>query len=326
MTIAAFHAQAALADEVVLENGNVITGTVTKLENGSVTVSTAFSDPVVIQASKIVKITTDAPVEVHLIGGEVMKGSLSTPEPGRVMLAPADGRGAVAISWDRVESVNPPAPKVKWTGNVSIGASTQSGNTDRTSVSVGGEAAKRSDIDRATFRLLYNYAEEAGELTARNVHGALKYDYFFTKRFYGYVGVEMSSDKFKDIRFRNVVGPGVGYQIWEDKVKSLLFELGAAYFSEDLYVGTDDSWATARAAASLKWKFFDSLVFSDNLVLFNRLDDPADYQLRNEAAISTALSAAWAMKLSNIIEYDSEPSANVESTDTYWILALQYSF
>lgn len=324
--MAAFSGHLAHADEIVLENGSIINGTVTRLEKGAVTVTTAFSEPVVIQASKISKISTDAPVEVHLIGGEIIKGRLSAPEPGRVVVEPSDGRAGVAISWDKIESVNPPAPKVKWTGNLSIGASTQSGNTDRTSVSVGGEAVKRSEIDRATFRVLYNYADEAGNLTARNVYGALKYDYFFTNKYYGYVGVEMFSDKFKDIRFRNVVGPGVGYQVWDDNKKSLLLELGAAYFSEDLYVGVDDSWATGRAAASLKWKFFDSLNFSDNLALFNRLDDMADYQLRNEAAISTSLSAAWAMKLSNIIEYDSEPSANIDSTDTYWILALQYSF
>jgi len=320
-----FTGRCALADEVVLDDGSVITGTVVKLEDGALTMSTSFSEPVVIKASKISRITTDSPVEVRLKDKELLKGSLSSAEAGRVVVSPGSGRGSVSVSWDEVEALNPP-PGARWTGSISIGAGTQSGNTDRTSVTAGGEAERKSDTDRAAFRLLYNYADEAGVLTARNIYGALKYDYFFTERFYGYAGVEMSSDRFKDIRSRSVLGPGAGYQIWDDSVRSLLLELGVAYFTQDLYEGADDSWATARAAVSLKWKFSRSLSFGDKLVGYSRVDDLADFQLRNEASVITALSSAWSMKLTNIIEYDSEPSVNIEKTDTYWVLALQYSF
>ncbi len=323
--LAAFSA-AACADEVVLENGDTITGKVMRIEKGVLTVSTAYSEPVSIRTEKVLSITTEEAVEVHLSGGEVVRGRLSTTAPGQVVVEPGEGRGAVAISWDKLESLNPPAKEFKWTGNVSIGANSQSGNTDRTSASVGAEAVKKSDIDRATFKLLYNYAEESGSMTARNVYGMLKYDYFFSDRLYGYVSVEMLSDRFRDIKLRSIVGPGVGYQVWDDDARSLRLELGAAFFSEDLYLGTDDSWAASRAAAALRWKLSGNLEFSDSLVVNNRLDQPDDYQLRNEAAIATSLGAGWAMKLSNIVEYDSEPSAGVKSTDLFWILALQYSF
>lgn len=313
------------ADELVLENGNVITGKVTKLEKGVVTVTTDFSEPLSVQTSKVRRITTDGAVEVHLAGGEVVKGRLTSPEPGQVVVD-GEGRGPVAVSWDRVESVNPPVVKVKWDGNVTAGANLQTGNTERTSVSLGAEAVKKTDIDRATFRLLYNYAEEGGGMSARNIFGAVKYDYFFTKKFYGYLSVEMLNDRFRDIKLRNVIGPGAGYQLWDDGASSLLVELGAAYFSEDLYAGVDDSWVTTRAAAAFAWKLTENLKFTDSLVLNNRLEDPGDYQLRNEAAVSTGIGANWAMKLTNIIEYDSEPSPGFKNSDIFWILGLQYSF
>lgn len=316
----------AAADVIVLENGDTITGKVTRLERGVLTVTTAYSEPLSIQTGKVSRITTDDPVEVHLAGGEVVKGRLSSPEPGQVVLEPGEGRGAVTMSWGKVESVNPPPRLEKWSGNVSIGANSQSGNTDRTSVSVGAEAVKKGEIDRASFKLLYNYAEEGGSMSARNLFGSLKYDYYFTGKFYGYVSVEMLSDKFRDIKLRTVVGPGVGYQVWGDNGRSLRLELGAAYFSEDLNEGEDDSWATSRAAAELKWRFAKNLDFSDSLVLNNRLEEPSDYQLRNEAVLTSALGAGWALKVSNIVEYDSEPSAGIKSTDMFWILALQYAF
>lgn len=313
------------ADELVLENGNVITGKVTRLEKGVLTVTTDFSGPLSVQTSKVRRITTTEPVEVHLTGGEVVKGRISSPEPGQVVVE-GEGRGPVAISWDRVESVNPPVVKVKWTGNVTAGANLQTGNTDRTSVSVGAEAVKKTDIDRATFRLLYNYAEESGGMSARNIFGAVKYDYFFTEKIYGYLSVEMLNDRFRDIKLRNVIGPGAGYQVWDDGTSSLLLELGAALFSEDLYAGVDDSWVTSRAAAAFAWKLTQNLKFTDSLVINNRLDDPGDYQLRNEAAVATGIGANWSMKLTNIIEYDSEPSPGFKNSDIFWIFGLQYSF
>ncbi len=316
----------AIADVIVLENGDVITGKVTRLEKGVLTVTTAYSEPLSIQTGKVARITTDEPVEVHLAGGEVVKGRLSSPEPGQVVLEPGEGRGAVTMSWAKVESVNPPPKLVEWSGNVSAGGSSQSGNTDRASVSIGAEAVKESEIDRASFKLLYNYAEEGGSMSARNVFGSLKYDYFFTEKFYGYMSVEMLSDSFRNIKLRTVVGPGVGYQLWDSEAGSLLLELGAAYFSEDLNEGEDDSWATSRAAATLKWRLAKKLDFSDSLVLNNRLEEPSDYQLRNEATLTSAIVTDWALKLSNIIEYDSEPPTGIKSTDTTWILALQYSF
>lgn len=318
-------AQAA-ADEIVLENGNVITGKVTRLEKGVLTVTTDFSEPLSVQASKVRSVTTDEAVEVRLAGGEVVRGRLSSPGPGQVVVDAGEGRGPVAISWEMVESVNPPVVRVKWTGSVTAGANMQTGNTERTSVSVGAEAVKKTEIDRATFRLLYNYAEESGGMSARNIFGAVKYDYFFTERLYGYLSVEMLNDRFRDLKLRSVIGPGVGYQVWDDAASSLLVELGAAYFSEDLYAGVDDSWVTSRAAAALAWKLTENLKFTDSLVINNRLEDPGDYQLRNEAALATGLGASWSMKLTNIIEYDSEPSPGFKSTDTFWILGLQYSF
>jgi hypothetical protein len=44
LCFAALSASGAIADEIVLENGDVITGKVTKLEKGVVTVTTAYSE------------------------------------------------------------------------------------------------------------------------------------------------------------------------------------------------------------------------------------------------------------------------------------------
>ena len=46
----------ALADEIVLLNGNVLTGTIEKVEGGKLTLKTDYSQPVEIEVANVAKI------------------------------------------------------------------------------------------------------------------------------------------------------------------------------------------------------------------------------------------------------------------------------
>jgi len=314
----------ALADEILLENGDKLTGTILKLEAGKIILQTDYAGPIEIQKDKVKKIVTDKEVKVHLTSGEVLKGRLKTTEEGKLAVEASREREATLIDWTQVVSINPPPSK--WKGNVNIGANLQSGNADRANASVGAEAQRRTERDRFNIRFLHNYGEEKGEVTARNTYGSLKYDYFFTQRFYGYLAVEMLNDKFKDLHLRTITGPGVGYQIWDDDVKSLLVEAGVTYFSEDRIEAEDDRWFTARIAMDFTYQLMRYLAFSDKLQIYPSLRRAGEYSLRNEASLISPLGAGWSLRLMNIIERQSDPPPGVLRDDIYWILGLQYSF
>jgi len=316
-----------LADEIILENGDKLTGTVEKVEGGILTFKTEYSKPIEIQATQIKKIMTDHPVVLYLVTGEVVKGKITTDEEGKVSIEPAPGETAAPVDLLKVASLNTP-PKIpsKWKGNISAGGSLQSGNTDRKGASVAAEAIRKTVQDRFTFRFLFNYSEENDEINTRNTYGLLKYDYFFTQKFYGYLGLDMYNDKFKNWRLKYYAGPGVGYQIWDDPVKSLLVEGGVAYAHEDLYEGENQDYLVARLAADFRYNIHKFIVFGDHGEIYPSLKYGGEYTLRNEAYLMSPLGAGWALKFSNIIERNSDPSPGVYKDDIYWILALQYSF
>jgi preprotein translocase subunit YajC len=131
-----------LADEILLENGDRLTGTVVKVDDGKLTLKTEYAGEIQVPVEKIKKLVTDNPAEVHLTSGEVIKGKLKTVEEGKLAVEPSPDREATNIDWKKVASINP--PPVKWHGNVNLGGSLQSGNTSRKSASVGAEAARRT--------------------------------------------------------------------------------------------------------------------------------------------------------------------------------------
>ena len=222
----------------------------------------------------------------------------------------------------KVASVNPK----EWSGSINLGGNIQTGNTDRRGATVAAEVIRKTETDRFRVQYLFNYAQEKGETTTRNQYGDLEYNYFFTKKLYAYGAVELLNDKFKDYRLRTIVGPGMGYQVWDDPVKSLSFEAGLSYENISRYEGKDDSVLTARLGGAFRYKFFDLIVFSERLLFYPSLGHGGDFIFRNEAALTVPLSARWALRLANIVDYDSNPTVGIKKTDSQDILSLQFSF
>ena len=127
---------------------------------------------------------------------------------------------------------------------------------------------RKTEADRFSLGYQFNYAHEKDAITVRNHYGYLKYDYFFTKRFYGYLGMDLLSDTFRDLTLRIAVGPGVGYQVWDDAIKSLSVEAGLSYVNETHKVGEDKDFLTARLGADFRYKITRLISFADKVTLY----------------------------------------------------------
>lgn len=313
-----------MADQVIIDNGDSISGTVEKIVGGKLTLKTDYSGPIDIDVSKIKKISTSAPVEVHMQSGEVLKGQLKATEDDKIVVESIDGRESTTIDWKKVASINP--PPYKWTGSITAGANDQTGNTHRYGANIAFDAVRKTDIDRFALGYQFNYAHENQALTTRNHYGYMKYDYFFTKKVYGYLGTELLSDTFRDLLLRVAVGPGAGYQIWDDKMKFLFLEAGLSYVNETRIVGKNEDFLSVRIGGNFRYNIANFLIFSDKAVLYPRLDHVGRYIFHNEAGLAAPVSPAWSFKFANILDHDSNPPANKAENDLMWILGLQYSF
>lgn len=317
----------ASADEIILQNGDRLSGTITKMADGILILATQYSEPIKIKKEKIMRIFMRHEAVIQMSGGEVLKGKIDTDENGGLFVEAAADRGKTTIPWGAVSAINPAPPSAPaWKGSISLGMNSQTGNTSRTNVNFGAEAARRGAEDRISMRLQYAYAREKGTLTARNTFGALKYDYFFSKSVFGYLGLELLSDKFKDISLRTTIGPGVGYQIWEDPVRSLSVEAGLSYAAVDYRKARDERYLSARFGGDITYKVLDTVVLSDKVVVYPSLKNVGRYKLRNEAGISSAIGKGWALKFANILDHDSHPPADIGKSDISWTAGLQYSF
>ena len=314
----------AFADKIEFGDNNILQGTVSTLEGGTLVFSTAYGDKVKIPVGQIKSVSTDKPVTLKMTNDSTLSGKLTTLEDGQVGIILAQMGQTVSFKWDQVKNIN--EPPGSWTGNFAAGGTVQTGNVERTSVSVGFDARRDWEHDRFQLRFLHNYAEDSSSITSRNTFGSLKFDHFFSENFFGGVSLELLKDEFKDLNLRAIVGVGPGYRIWNDSVKTLEVEVGITFFSEDLELGPDDQFISGRVGVSYSYKLLDNLLFKDYLLYYPNLDFPKQYRLRNEASLISQLGQGWSLKLTHIFDQNSDPSPGVEDKDQQFIFALQYSF
>jgi putative salt-induced outer membrane protein YdiY len=314
----------AFADKILMKNGDRLQGTVEKVAGGILTFSTGYSETLKLQTSQIKRIVTENPAKIHLNNGNIVTGKIQPSKPGQIKVKAPSGRGYALIDWEQIESINPPPEK--WEGSVSFGGSRNSGNTERFTASLGGELKRKFKEDIVEFNFLSNYSEEDKQVTARNTYGTSKFSHFFNAQWFSYLALGFLTDTFRDITLRTTIGPGLGYQIWDDDKKSLNLELGYSYIIENRREGQDEKNSNARIASEFSYKLIEQLTFTNQVVVFPDLENSGEYTLRNQASLKTHLGNGWELKLTNILARDSNPGVNVKKNDVFWIFALGYAF
>ncbi|MEE9258247.1 MAG: DUF481 domain-containing protein, partial [Nitrospinaceae bacterium] len=228
----------ALADTIEFGDGNILHGTVSSLEKGTLTFSTEYAKKIKIPVGDIKTISTDKAVTIKMVNDSILAGKLTMLEDGRVAVILEPVGETVPFQWDQVKTIN--EPPSTWDGHLALGGTVQTGNVDRASVSFAFDAKREWEHDRFQVRLLHNYAEQDGSITARNTFGALKLDHFFTQDFFSALSLEMLKDEFKDLNLRSIMGLGLGYRFLNSDRITLELEAGVTFFSEDLELGQDD--------------------------------------------------------------------------------------
>ncbi len=315
------------ADEVILKNGDKISGTIQKLVEGVLTISTKYSKEIKIDFGEIKRLKSDSLVKLGLKNGWIVKGKIHPAPDGMLAVRSGKGKEEAMVHWKEVESINEPEKEEKkWAGNVNFGATHQSGNVERITGAFGAEGALDLDRDKFSAKFLTLYAEDDGDVTTRNTSGNVSFKHFFEPKIYGTLNFDAFKDKFKNLNLRYSVGPGVGYQIWDEPKKNLSFEAGITYFSEDLKTGEDKQYATARAASDFGYQLTETTKITNRFVIFPNLDSVGDYILRNEAGLINDIGSGWGLKLSHIYDYNNNPPSGIKKADSYLIVGFQYDY
>ncbi|MBV8879466.1 MAG: DUF481 domain-containing protein, partial [Planctomycetaceae bacterium] len=202
-------AVAAAEDEVKLKNGDRLSGKITGLAGGKLTIETPHAGPIKVDWTQVVSIKTDAPLKLKLATGERLEGKVAPGADGKIKVESAGAAAPVEVEYPKVASIN--EPPTAWHGKLSAAAKATDGNTHTKSFLIAGEGTRETDLDLLLVRAIFRYGETSHVITERNSYGLGKYQYKLSPAFYVYGSEELLSDKFKDLSLESITSAGVGY-------------------------------------------------------------------------------------------------------------------
>jgi putative salt-induced outer membrane protein YdiY len=314
------------ADEVVLKNGDKLTGKVVGMAGGKLAFETGHSGVLKIDWGQVASLKTDEKVKVRLATKEVVEGKLSAGENGLLKVQSEGAAQPVSVEFAKVTHLN--EPPVEWHGFLEIAGRATDGNTHTQGLVAQAEGVRATEVDQFTLRAIYRYGAKSGELQDQNAFGLAKYQYFLYEGLYAFTSAEFFHDHFKDLRLRTVIAAGAGYLIAKDAwiLHDLSVEAGIAYIDQNFIDAQDESHMGARIAAHARIDLPLGLEVVDDIVFYPNFKHNSDWQMHNEAALATGLGKGWAFRIGVITDYDNRTPIDIERRDDIYFAGLAYRF
>jgi putative salt-induced outer membrane protein YdiY len=312
------------SDEVILNDGSVIKGTLLFVEGDYLHFENDAFDPITIEVWDIRSIKTAGPVDVVVDTGERWRGKVSANAQGEMVFEPEEGGAARPLNFGFVDGIY--QLRSVWGNDLTFGISRTAGNSDVLGVSLLGHGTRDTEKHRFTWLGQLTYARANGEEVEENWSGTAKYDYFFRPRLYLAGAEELRHDKFKDLRVRSVTSVSLGYVFRRKPEMHLEAEIGGGALVERFYEAEDINELALRGAVNYKMPIGRKTDIINIFVIYvSGGTDRA--QLVNTFKFEVEFTRRWGLEIVSIINHDSDPSFfATDTSDFQWTIGLAYSF
>ncbi len=342
----AFFVLTVKADEILLKNGDRITGTIINKFGNTLEIKTEYSSKILIKWSAIESIKTNQAVLLTLKNKEEVTGVIET-SPDNMLTIKKDGiHQSEPIPLSEVTEIN----KKFFSGQVNVGGAVFDGNTERQSYNLSTDIVVRGQDDRVSFGSQFNYANNTRRdadgrrnnvLNARNFQLYADYSHFFNDQWYGYVHSLFTNDRLQDIKLRSALGIGVGYQIFATGGLNLSIEAGPDYVSVAFYdrpyrcetrLSSDpaacDKIQDRRNVAGRWLTRYDQWLWNRAIQLFHTNEGLAtsDLFIRTRTGFRIPLWRGFQFSNEVQVDYFSKPAPDKEKFDTRYLFNIGYGF
>ncbi len=324
----------AVADEVYLVNGDRISGNIKHLVNGKLTLESELAGTVTIDLANIKTIRSDSPIVVNLNDGTSFNQKIVESDPGKIGIAGDQKLKAQSFNVADINSINPPPkPVPAWHGDISGAIVSTHGNTAIDTQNFSANLSKRTENDRTTLSASYIRGEQKDpttgeqEITQDEWKMRGKYDYFFTKKAFGFLDGRYERDRIAELDRRVVIGGGLGYQWVESEPFNFSTEAGVASVYEKYNTQTDStSQLSGQVGYHLDKKLNDTFTFINDLTYYPGFEKFSDYLLTTTAEIRAKMTEQFFTNFKVVFDYDATPAEGAGKTDVKYIFGIGVNF
>ena len=329
----------AWADQVVMKNGDRVTGAIIKQDGKTITIKTDNFGTVTAPWDQVASLTSAQPVNVVLNDGKTVAGTLATSE-GKVEVASKGAKVEVrpdeiaamrnADEQEAYERLLKPGLLDLWTGDATLGWAGTTGNAKALTFTAAASAARVTTNDKTSiqFNLIKASALVNGETsaTAQAARGGIAYSHDVTPRLFANVFNDYEYDRFQNLDLRIAAGGGVGFHAIKGE-RSKLDLLGGVDYNHSRFstpLIKDEAEAFWGDDYVLKLTGVSSLI--QTFRMFNNLSETGTYRINFDTTLATKVMKwlTWNVALSD--RYLSNPAPGRKTNDFLYTTGLGVTF
>ena len=334
----------AIADQVVMKNGDRISGAFVKKDAKTLTIKSEFFGVVTLPWEQIETVKADTPINVVLPGNQTVKGTLATTD-GKVEVVAGDDKRQVPAAdivalrnsdeqraYERLQ-----APRLAdlWVGTGTIGWTGTSGNAKTATWSTGLSAARVTNTDK--LFTYFNSIKASASInnvsaqTAQAVRGGWGYNRNLKPRVFFNGFNDWEYDKFQNLDLRTVIGAGLGYNAWKAE-RGRLDLLGGLAYNREKFDPVRPLLPFVRNGAEAYWgddinyKLNARTSFFQGFRMFNNLQESARWRMNFDTGATTQLTKwlTWNLAISD--RFLNSPVAGRKKNDFLYTTGFGFSF
>ncbi len=296
------------ADQVVLKNGDIITGTILKKDGGTLTLKSEFLGEVHMPWSAVKSVKSDQKMTVALPGGETVAGPVQTSgevlqvvTPGAPKSAPLSGivtmrNPAEQQNWEHLEH---PRLYESWAGFFDIGLALARGNARTDTLTTAFNTARVTHQDKLSvyFNQIYGTARADGitATIASAVRGGWSYNRNVSPRLFLTTLNDYEHDRFQNLNLRFVAGAGLGFNAVKRERLILSVTTGADYSRENFTENLHRNSAEANFGDDLLYKLFGGSSITQSFRMFPNLTETGAYRMNFDLGRRPRSRNGWAV-------------------------------
>ena len=331
---------AALADQLVLKNGDRLTGTIVRYDGKKLIMKSEFAGDITLDWTAIQQITSDQPLHLGLSSGKTVVGPIATEDDNIQVKTEAGGTVAmpkseiVVIRNDAEQtafekSLNPSLSE-SWAAGANVGFALTRGNSQSKNLALAFTADRTTLHDKLGLyaTAVYSTNDAPGAIprtTANTKQGGIRYDHDLTPRLFSFVGADFQADSLQTLNLRSVLGGGLGLHVIKRDATTLDLLAGANYTRES-YEAFSRNFAAATLGEEFTHKVHESTVLTQSLYFYPNLSETGEYRTTFNFGTITKISKwlGWQNSFGDI--YVSNPPAGKKKNDIIFTTGLNVSF
>jgi putative salt-induced outer membrane protein YdiY len=313
-----------LADQLIMKNGDVISGDISAIDDSKVTIKPAYADEFAVDMAEVASIEADEVFDVVLEDGREVEAQFAGGADEQQTLIVEDQPMTVAIG--QIKMAEEPPPYYERVSHVDLNATLRDGNTDSRNTLLFADTRMRFGVHRHLADL--TIAREETDGTSTKKQDLLRYEYNWLLDGPWYLGATASyeRDPIKELEHRYTAGLLVGRDIFDTDTQFLTISLGAGWSDEELG-GASDSGAVGLWKLIYEHKFRGGdLAFFHNHTFNQQFYGNDNGIFKSNTGFRYDIIANVYTAVSLRYDYETEPADGKKSYDTTLAVGLGAEF